>query len=179
MELNPEQAPTSNPYFEIKELQRLVSLEGKQLTKAIYHNWVNLAAFPQTSQWLMWLELRFEDGDIIFLTAGDTSDGMSLATPDIEAERKRLKEQFQGKISLVTTDMTTEEHWAPALDMPLNSVELEKVDENSYYNDAMLFIWGAREHMLEIRAHHEDGILVDWFEDDPGPITDAKILSEE
>ncbi|KXX67200.1 hypothetical protein [Flammeovirga sp. SJP92] len=152
--------------FQASEINTLKGLAGAKINDVIYHVWSNIAKDDEEYQCLDWLELRFEDKTRLTFTAGEESDGIKIVIFDIIEERKKLLEQFQGKIDIKSFRVIKMDLWADVLHETITEVKLSKIKEDFYLNDEMILVF-ENENQLKIRLSEEDGLKVEVFEDEP------------
>ncbi|MBB6460881.1 hypothetical protein [Flammeovirga kamogawensis] len=164
--------------FKQEEIQTLLSLRGAVINDVVYHVWSNNTNEQEEYQCLDWLELRFEDKSRLTFTAGEESDGIKIVIFDIIEERKKLLEQFQGKIDIKSFRVVKMDLWADVLNEKITEVKLTKIKEDFYPNDEMIIAF-ENDNQLKIGLSHEDGLSVDVFEDEPPVITSLDDYPEE
>ena len=131
--------------FSDEELFFLNSKEGKRLTKVDYIIWQNLTAKGDGYQALDWVELTFDDGDKLALTAGEESDGLRIAELNFGLEQTKVQQQFDGQVKLERENVSSGSVWKRAMGNQLTSVGLlEGPDERIQNNQLQLDFDGAR-----------------------------------
>lgn len=143
--------------FSEDELYALNSREGKRLTRVDYIIWQNLTTKGDGYQALDWVELTFEDGDKMALTAGEESDGLKLRELNFGLEQTRVQQQFNGQVKLERENVSTGSVWKRTIGNRLTSVGLlEGPDERIQNNQLQLDFEGVR-----IRFElNEEGMIV-------------------
>lgn len=156
--------------FQESEIKTLTGLAGAKINDVIYHVWSNIAKDNEEYQCLDWLELRFEDKTRLTFTAGEESDGIKIVIFDVVSERKKLLEQFQGKIDIKSFRVVKMDIWADVLHETIKEVKLAKIRDDFFLNDEMIIAF-ENEEQLKIRISEEDGLKVEVYEDEPPVIT--------
>ena len=164
--------------FTKDEVATLQALAGVAINDVIYHIWSNTSNEQEEFQCLDWLELRFDDKTRLTFTAGEESDGIKIVSFDPVEERKKLLEQFDGKIDIKSFRVVRMEIWAEILNQKISNVKLTKIKEDFYPNDEMILVF-ENENQIKICISHEDGLVVEEFEDEPPVITSLDDYPEE
>lgn len=125
-------------YFSAEELRRLKELESQQITKVLFHYWINAAKTNDIIELLNYIEFRFIDNTSLTIAASDLCDCLEIKHVDIEAENIALLEKFKGQIKLQTINKTNDELWSRIIGYPVEDVMLDNNGANRYYSDRVL-----------------------------------------
>ncbi|OHX65715.1 hypothetical protein [Flammeovirga pacifica] len=164
--------------FSLDEVKTLQSLAGAAINDVIYHIWSNTSNEQEEYQCLDWLELRFDDKTRLTFTAGEESDGIKIVVFDPVKERKKLLEQFDGKIDIKSFRVVKMDIWNDILNQKITNVKLTKIKDDFFPNDEMILVF-ANESQIKISISYEDGLLVEEYEDEPPVINSLDNFPEE
>lgn len=144
-------------HFTDQELFRLNALEGRTLTRVMYTVWHNIAQKGGDYQALDWVELIFEDGESVGLTAGDESDGLRITDLHFGLEQTKIQQQFNGQVMLDRSDVSTGQVWSPAIGNQLTSVGLLEGPDEKIQNNQLQFDFAGVKMLFELS---EEGMAV-------------------
>lgn len=144
-------------HFTDAELHRLNSLEGKTLTRVMYTVWHNIAQKGNDYQALDWVELIFDDGESVALTAGEHSDGLRITDFNFGLEQTKIQQQFNGQVMLDRSDVSTGQVWSPAIGNKLTSVGLLEGPDEKIQNNQLQFDFAGEKMLFEL---NEEGMVV-------------------
>ena len=105
---------TDANFFTVAEVYQLTEMVNETLSKVTYHYWVNRAN-DQLFEVLDWITFEFSSGKSLSITAGEESDGIKLAEPNIDAERKRIEEEFKGVVTIESRDASKIKFWKDSI----------------------------------------------------------------
>ena len=105
---------TDANFFTVAEVYQLTEMVNETLASVSYHYWVNRAQ-GQLFEVLDWITFHFDSGRSLSITAGPDSDGIKVSEPNIEAERKRLEEEFKGVVTVETRNASKIRFWKDAI----------------------------------------------------------------
>jgi hypothetical protein len=151
-------------YFSFEELKKLKSLEGKILSDVIYFVWVNRIEAEKPFIFIDKIQLKFQSGETVTLTAGEESDALHFVENfDPLAEALKLDEDFNGKILLKPHNSSGDKFWKDVIHQKVEIVQLSKQNDQ-YLADAIVFDFGKEKRLVAISP--EEGIIIDYHEDD-------------
>ena len=151
--------------FTNEELQQLKDCHGKTIAHATYYIWLNEVDPNNPLEFLNWLKLDFTDGSQLIFGTDEETGGIQITNFDYEAERAVVQKQFPGQLDILPKEMDGSALWEPARATTVTSVELIAGEEpGTYTSETMLWSFGE-DHMLEIHLHHEEGLVVELYED--------------
>jgi len=153
--------PGPDDLFSTDEVYALLALVNETLSGVYYHYWVNKAQ-GQHFEVLDWIELRFNSGNKIFLTAGIESDGIKLGTPDFELIRANLRDEFKGVVVLESRDVSGHAIWANNMGLEITPSLIKH--EKGMLNDSIVLRFTEGDD-VEISLGLE-GLEVDYFEEE-------------
>lgn len=159
--MNDDDELTDSDFFTTDEVYRLLGLVNETLSGVVYHFWVNKAQ-GQHFEVLDWIELRFDSGNILFLTAGLDSDGIRIGEPDFEAIRNNLRDEFKGVVTLETRDVSTHKIWKDTLGKSIVPSLIRH--EGRMLNESIVLKFEEADD-VEIFLGME-GLEVDFYEED-------------
>lgn len=105
-----EEYPGPGDIFSADEVYKILALVNETLKGVNYYYWVNKAQ-AEPFEVLDWIELSFESGQRLFLTAGIDSDGIKLADPDFDLIKSNLRDEFKGAVTLEKRDASQHKIW--------------------------------------------------------------------
>ncbi len=150
---------TSDPHgtppdsFRLEELELLQSFENQLLVDVNYYLWLNHADPGDIPyRFLFYLELIFDNNLSLLLTSGDDSEAIRVS--DAEALVKTAEElrALHGRVIIQRVNAGRFPLWEPAVGTVLESIRLSKNEEGLYYNDALVFDFGAHQVLLQLSA---------------------------
>jgi len=156
-----EEYPGNDDLFSTDEVYQLLALVNETLSGINYHFWVNKAQ-GQNFEVLDWIELQFESGHKMFLTAGVETDGIKLGEPDFELIRSNLRDEFKGVVTLESRNVSSHKIWAENLGKPIIPSLVKH--EKGMINDSIVLKFEEGDD-VEITLGLE-GLEVDYFEGD-------------
>jgi hypothetical protein len=156
-----EEYPGPEDLFTTDEVYQILALVNEALSGVQFHYWVNKAQ-GQHFEVLDWIELQFESGKKMFLTAGLDSDGIKLGDPDFELIRANLRDEFKGVVSLDSRDVSGHDFWSGNLGKPITPSLIKH--EKGMLNDSIVLKFEEGDD-IEITLGLE-GLEVDYFEGD-------------
>ncbi len=91
-----------NQYFTAEELALLTDIEpGSQIVQVTYYQWINRTKAAAEFAFIDKIELQFAEGKTLLLAINEADTGMTvLSDYDFKAEKRRITEEFDGKITL-------------------------------------------------------------------------------
>jgi hypothetical protein len=151
-------------YFSHEDLVLLKGLEHKKLARVVYHNWLNKTKPEEPFEFLDKLELKFDDGQIVVLSANEEDEPGIFIVKDFDAEKNKLLllHQFGGLIDMNSEDLTDNPLWSLVTGKTIRTVELVDDGEESYRNDAVLIDFDGEK--MEIHPGME-GLIVEPYDD--------------
>lgn len=123
----------------------------------MYTVWHNLAQKGNDYQALDWVELIFEDGESVALTAGEHSDGLRITDLNFGLEQTKIQQQFNGQVMLDRSDVSTGQVWSPAIGNQLTSVGLLEGPDEKIQNNQLQFDFAGVKMLFEL---NEEGMAV-------------------
>ena len=151
-------------FFTHDELASLKAMEKKTLSGVICHFWQNKTRPDDVFEFLDKLELLFNDGTRIVITANEEDETGIEVVNDFNAEKNRLMllQEFGGRIDLRSEDFSDNAIWAFAIGKKIENVKLVDIGDNCYSNNAVLLDFG--DEKLEIHPGME-GLIVEPYEE--------------
>jgi len=153
-----------NQYFTAEELALLTDIEpGSQIVQVTYYQWINRTKAAAEFAFIDKIELQFAEGKTLLLAINEADTGMTvLSDYDFKAEKRRITEEFDGKITLTKRNAGQETVWTEVLSQPLFGIVLDK-QEGVYLNWAILLHYETEKRIVFMTA--ENGLTVDFYED--------------
>jgi hypothetical protein len=127
-------------------------LIGKKIRRVVYYFWHNVNSGENTS--LDWVELTDHDKNILTLQRGENDDSIVAVDFDLEKEKMKLREQFNGSITIERYNATLDKFWFPILDDKIKAVKSS--------SESIIIDFG-NDHQVEI-AMAEDGLEIEFYE---------------
>ena len=152
---------TDANFFTVAEVYQLTEMVNETLASVSYHYWVNRAQ-GQLFEVLDWITFHFESGQSLSITAGPDSDGIKVSEPNIEAERKRLEEEFKGVVTIETRNASKIRFWKDAIGKSITPSFIKH--EGKVLNDSIVLKFEGAEP-VEIFLGLE-GLEVDDFDEE-------------
>ena len=122
-----------------EELQMLLNMEGKTLTKVLYHQWMNNADANGIMHFIDYIELIFEDNNRVFLHRPDEEERITpLANVNIALLNQDLLKEFKGKLKIVSKDFSETLLWKPLINNVLTAVLLDEDEPGVYTTEALV-----------------------------------------
>jgi hypothetical protein len=121
-------------YFAPYEVQQLHELKGKLLDRVVYTIWRNVAKPAESYEALEWLELNFQDGTQLSLTAGEETSGLQLKEFNFGLEQTRVIQQFRGQVELERVEMNDSPIWKNLIGEAVIGIGLVMMDRDLYQN---------------------------------------------
>lgn len=158
---NHEQELSEANFFSPDELYAIAALVNEQLAGVVYHYWVNKAS-ESPFEVLDYITLAFRSGHSVTFTAGEESDGLKLADPDFNAIRTKLEEEFKGKVTIESRDVSKHKFWKAAIGREITPSLMRY--EGRVLNDSLVLKFPDSDP-IEIFLGLE-GMEVDYFDED-------------
>ncbi|HOY48699.1 MAG TPA: hypothetical protein PL185_07320 [Flavobacteriales bacterium] len=152
---------TDANFFTVAEVYQLTEMVNETLASVSYHYWVNRAQ-GQLFEVLDWITFHFDSGRSLSITAGPDSDGIKVSEPNIEAERKRLEEEFKGVVTVETRNASKIRFWKDAIGKSITPSFIKH--EGKVLNDSVVLKFEGAEP-VEIFLGLE-GLEVDDFDEE-------------
>lgn len=152
---------TDANFFTVAEVYQLTEMVNETLASVSYHYWVNRAQ-GQLFEVLDWITFHFDSGRSLSITAGPDSDGIKVSEPNIEAERKRLEEEFKGVVTIETRNASKIRFWKDAIGKSITPSFIKH--EGKVLNDSVVLKFEGAEP-VEIFLGLE-GLEVDDFDEE-------------
>ncbi|MGF1637412.1 MAG: hypothetical protein ACFCUU_10085 [Cyclobacteriaceae bacterium] len=130
------------PYFCPQDVQFIHKFSGHSITKAVYHNWVNLADSQQDLRFLYALELHFDDQQEVIISSGEAGEEAHIVFNklDIEAEKKSIQDKFKGQLDIQSSEVKASELWKQIINRPISKVILDQHNTSgNYFADQIIF----------------------------------------
>jgi hypothetical protein len=152
---------TDANFFTVAEVYQLTEMVNETLASVSYHYWVNRAQ-GQLFEVLDWITFHFESGRSLSITAGPDSDGIKVSEPNIDAERKRLEEEFKGVVTIESRNASKIRFWKDAIGKSITPSFIKH--EGKVLNDSIVLKFEEAEP-VEIFLGLE-GLEVDDFDEE-------------
>jgi len=152
---------TDANFFTVAEVYQLTEMVNETLASVSYHYWVNRAQ-GQLFEVLDWITFHFDSGRSLSITAGPDSDGIKVSEPNMEAERKRLEEEFKGVVTVETRNASKMRFWKDAIGKSITPSFIKH--EGKVLNDSVVLKFEGAEP-VEIFLGLE-GLEVDDFDEE-------------
>jgi hypothetical protein len=137
--------------FLLEEIQALLAFQQQRFTGVRYYIWHNqpeAGAMPH--RFLYAVELLFDGNESLFLTSGEDSEAIRLATADnIAAVADKLR-QLHGKPVLLSITATGQPLWRDVAGKQLQAIRLSRNEAGWYLNDAVLLDFGPQSILLRL-----------------------------
>ena len=156
-----EEELTERDFFTTDEVYQITALVNEELAGVVYHYWINTAS-GQRFEVLDWITLVFKSGERMTFTAGLETDGIKIAEPDFEAERKRLEEEFKGTVTIESKDASKSKFWKETIGKSITPSLLKH--EGRVLNDSLVLKF-EDDNSVEIFLGLE-GLEVDFFDEE-------------
>jgi len=150
-------------YFTNEALARFIAAQGRVVQKVVCHLWQNNFNPANVFEIIDNVELHFEDDQKITIGCNTNGTGLDAIEYDPKVIAKQLREEFNGKIKLFAVDASTTKMWEDVIGKTLMKIRLTK-DGEYYLADALILDFG--EEKREIVINPEDGIIIDFYEED-------------
>jgi hypothetical protein len=152
---------TDANFFTVAEVYQLTEMVNETLASVSYHYWVNRAQ-GQLFEVLDWITFHFDSGRSLSITAGPDSDGIKVSEPNIEAEGKRLEEEFKGVVTVETRNASKMHYWIDAIGKSITPSFIKH--DGKVLNDSLVLKFEGAEP-VEIFLGLE-GLEVDDFDEE-------------
>lgn len=153
--------PTESDYFSTEEVYKILALVNEKLSGVTYYFWVNKSQ-EQHFEVLDWIELKFESGNSLVLTAGLETDGIKVAEPDFDLIRANLRDEFKGVVTLEARDASGHKAWKDALGKAITPSLVRH--EGKMLNESIVLKFEDADD-IEIYLGLE-GLEIDFYEED-------------
>jgi hypothetical protein len=147
--------------FTQEALELFQSFENETLAAVHYYPWLNLGenADTQPFRFLLALELVFESGNALLLSAGEDSEVIQIITAENLLEMASRLQQLHGQPTIQRLLRSEQGFWPKLLGKTLQSIQLSRHQNGLYRNDALMLDFGNAGVVVELQEA-EEGLLI-------------------
>jgi hypothetical protein len=146
-------------FFDAKTLQILADFESQFLKGITYTYWVNRVDAKNPIKLLQYITFTFIDDTKIMIGANDDMNAIEISHANIITIQNELKQQFDDKILLLSTDATQQVHWQTAIAYPIAQVVFEHDGTGKYYSDCLTLDFSLHTATISVT---EMGLHIDF-----------------